>query len=99
MQQIEQEVRQFVVDNFLFDESGNSFSNDDSFIENGIVDSMGILNLVTFVQDTYRVRVLDQEITTDNWDSVTRIAVFVRSKLAGTTAEAEAAAATQLAVN
>jgi acyl carrier protein len=81
MQQIEQEVRQFVVDNFLFGESNGHFSNDDSFIENGLVDSMGILSLITFVEQTYAVPVREEELVTDNWDSVHRIATFVQNKL------------------
>jgi len=83
MQQIEQEVRQFVIDNFLLGMSDDHLCDDDSFLEKGLVDSMGILSLVTFVEEKYAVPVADKELVTDNWDSVRRISEFVRSKLNG----------------
>ena len=81
MEQIEQELRQFVIDNFLFGEGEEKFSNDDSFLDTGIVDSMGILQLVSFVQEKYAIRVADDELMPDNWDSVRRVAGFVQRKL------------------
>lgn len=80
MQQIEQEVRQFVIDNFVFDNATRSFSNNDSFFDNGLVDSMGVLTLVEFVRDKYGIEAQDDELLPDNWDSVSRIANFVRAK-------------------
>jgi acyl carrier protein len=73
------EVRSFITDNFLFGQSGN-FSDEDSFLENGLIDSMGILTLVDFVSEKYQISVADEEILPDNWDSVLRIANFVQSK-------------------
>lgn len=81
MQEIAQEVRSFVVDNFLFGEGNGQFSNDDSFFERGLVDSMGILTLVEFVKQKYAISIEDEEIVPDNWDSVQRIADFVQSKM------------------
>jgi acyl carrier protein len=80
--QVEQEVRQFVVDNFLFGKDGDTFSNGDSFLERGIINSLGILALISFVEKQYAFHILDEEVTTDNWDSVDRIAGFVNCKLA-----------------
>jgi acyl carrier protein len=84
MEQIEQELRQFVVDNFLFGEGEGQFSNEDSFLEKGLVDSMGILTLVNFVQEKYAIAIADEELVPDNWDSVRRIAAFVQGKLSVT---------------
>jgi len=81
MEQIERELRQFVIDNFLFGEGESQFSNEDSFLEKGFVDSMGILTLVNFVQEKYAIGVADEELVPENWDSVHRIAGFVNSKL------------------
>ena len=83
MQEIAQEVRRFVIENFLFGEDGQ-FSNDDSFFERGLVDSMGILTLVEFVKQKYGISIEDEEIVPDNWDSVQRIANFIHSKQATT---------------
>jgi len=81
MPEIVQEVRSFVLENFLFDEGNGHFSNDDSFLDHGLVDSIGILSLVEFVRAKYGIEIEDEEIVPDNWDSVGRIAAFVLSKL------------------
>jgi acyl carrier protein len=81
MQEIEQSIRSFVIENFLFGEPDAQLSNEDSFLENGLVDSMGILTLVEFVKDKYTISIEDEEIVPDNWDSVHRIAAFVQNKL------------------
>ena len=80
MESIAQQVRQFIVDNLLFGQGGDRLSNDDSFLANGLVDSMGILSLVTFVQETFAIFIADEEIVPENWDSISRIAAFVASK-------------------
>ena len=87
MHQIQEDVRQFVTDDFLFD-SSSQFADDDSFIEKGLIDSMGILRLITFVEKKYAIRVLEEELITENWDSVERVAMFVQKKLGTTHAAA-----------
>jgi acyl carrier protein len=82
MPEIADEVRSFVIDTFLFGERDGRFSNDDSFLENGLIDSIGILSLVEFVKEKYAISIADDEIVPDNWDSVSRIAAFVQTKLA-----------------
>lgn len=74
-------VRQFVIDNLLFGEGAETFSDDDSFLEKGLVDSTGMLTLVEFVAETFGVSVDDDEIVPENWDSVNRIAKFVKAKV------------------
>lgn len=81
MQQLEQEVRQFIVDNFMFENGNGSFSNEDSFLETGLVDSMSIMTLVEFVKEKYAISIEDEELVPDHWDSVSRIASFVQSRL------------------
>lgn len=84
MQQLEQEVRQFVIDNFIFDSDHHSFSNDASFFETGLLDSVGVLSLVEFVKEKYGISVEDDELLPENWDSVNRIATFVQARLCRT---------------
>lgn len=81
MQRVEQEIRQFVIDNFVRAAGDGDFSNEDSFLETGLVDSMGILNLVEFVREKFSVSVADEELVPEHWDSVCRVAEFVQSKL------------------
>ena len=82
METFTQELRQFIVNNFLFgDESGQfAFSDDDSLQERGIVDSTGFLELVCHLQDHYAVAIADEELVPDNLDSIARIARFIDRK-------------------
>lgn len=78
--EIEREIREFVIDNFLFGQPDELFLDTDSFLEKGLIDSMGILTLVEFVRDRYRIAIEDEELIPENWDSVQRIARFIQSK-------------------
>ena len=77
-----QELRQFIVDNFLFgDESERfAFSETDSFQERGIVDSTGILELVCHLEEKYAIDVTDGELVPENLDSLSRIARYIHRK-------------------
>jgi len=79
---IEEQVRQYIADNFLFSEDGYQLSDDVSFLEEGIVDSTGVLELVMFVEETFDVTVEDEEIVPENFDSVSRLAAYIRRKVA-----------------
>lgn len=75
-------VREFVVDNFLFGEE-KGLANETSFLEKGIIDSTGILELVSFLEETYEIKVDDEELVPENLDSLANIDVFLRRKLNG----------------
>ena len=79
---IEEQIRQYVADNFLFSDDGYQLSDDVSFLEEGIVDSTGVLELVMFVEDTFGITVQDEEIVPENFDSVSQLAAYVRRKMA-----------------
>ncbi len=81
MPQIEQQLRQFVVDNFLFGQDGESLGNGDSFLDRGIVDSMGVLELVGFLEESYGITVEDEELVPDNLDSIDNVVRYLRRKL------------------
>lgn len=81
MDDVAQKIRAFVIDNLLFGQGANSFSNDDSFLEKRLIDSMGVLALVEFVAEAFAVSIDDSEIVPENWDSVNRIKRFVEAKL------------------
>jgi acyl carrier protein len=80
MESIEQQIAAFIANKILFSKNGYTHSFDASFLEEGIVDSTSILELVLFTEKTYGVSVDDSEITPDNFDSVKKLADFVRSK-------------------
>jgi acyl carrier protein len=81
MWSIEQEIRQFIIDNFLFGEPEPQLSNDDSLLDQGIIDSMGVLELVTFLEDKYEIEIPDDELVPTNLDSVNRMVEFVQRKV------------------
>ncbi|KQT59905.1 acyl carrier protein [Methylobacterium sp. Leaf456] len=78
--QVRDQVRAFVVETFLFGDAATDLPEQGSFIEQGIIDSTGILELVAFVEDTFGLVVADAEILPANFDSVARVADFVARK-------------------
>jgi len=81
MPNVEQELRRFVIDNFPFGQVGDALSNDDSFLDRGIIDSTGVLELVTFLEERYDIKVEDDELVPDNLDSINRLVKFLERKL------------------
>lgn len=79
---IEERVRDFIARNLLYSETGFTYTDDTSFLQEGIIDSLGVLELVEFVQKSFGVKVKQTEVTRANFDSVATLAVFVRGKLA-----------------
>lgn len=78
--QIENEVRKFIMDNFIVD-GENHLSDEDSLLEKGIIDSTGVLELVAFIEETYPFKIKDEELVPENLDSIKNISQFIRSKL------------------
>jgi acyl carrier protein len=76
----ESTIRAFILENFLFTDNGSRLEDDASFLEEGIVDSTGVLELVMFVEETYGFSVEDDEILPENFDSVEQLAAYVRRK-------------------
>ena len=79
MNNITGELREFITENFLFGQD-IALADDDSFLEQGIIDSTGVLELVTFIEDKYQITVDDSELVPDNLDSIERLVRFVQSK-------------------
>ena len=86
---VEQEIRAFIVDNFLFgDDAG--LREESSFLREGIVDSTGIMQLVSFIQESYGIAVEDEELVPENLDSIKRVASFIKSKRGNSCTDAAA---------
>lgn len=85
---IETLIRAYILENFLFSDDDSQLQNDASFLEEGIVDSTGVLELVMFVEETFDVTVEDEEILPENFDSVTQLARYVRVKTGEATPDA-----------
>lgn len=76
------DIRQFVVDTFLFGD-GDWLQDDTSFLEKGVIDSAGMLELITFLETSYHVVIGDEEVVRENFDSVERVVSFLSAKLDG----------------
>ncbi len=80
MQSIEQKIRNFIAENILFSNDGYPYSDETSFLENGVIDSMNVMEIVAFVEEAFGVDVEDREIIPSNFDSVQNVATYLRSK-------------------
>ena len=77
---IKNKVREFIKNNFLFGNDSFSLSDDDSFLETGIMDSTGILELITFIEENYSISIEDDELLPENLDSLNNVAAFIKRK-------------------
>jgi acyl carrier protein len=74
------QIRSFIFENFLFDADESSLGNDDSFLEQGVIDSTGVLELVNWLEETFSMKVQDEELVPENLDSVNKLASFIAQK-------------------
>jgi acyl carrier protein len=77
---MEHTVRQFIIQNFLFGQDDGTLRDEDSFLEKGVIDSTGVLELVAFLEAHYGIHVADEELIPDNLDSIAKLSTFIRIK-------------------
>jgi len=77
---VKEQIRNFVAENFLFSANGFDLGDDASFLDEGVVDSTGTLELVMFVEETFGIDVGDNEIEPENFDSVNKLAAYIARK-------------------
>ena len=80
MSSVEERIRTHIAENILFSDNGYTYADDASFLEEGIVDSMGIMELVMLVDEGFGITVEDEEVIPDNFDSVSKLAAYIRRK-------------------
>jgi len=80
---IKAQVRQYIAKNLLFSDNGFTYADDASFLEEGIIDSLGVMELVLFIEEKFGVKVKDEELTPDNFDSVNKLASYIQDRLSG----------------
>jgi acyl carrier protein len=76
-----EKTRSFIFENFLFDADDELLANDTSFLEQGIIDSTGVLELVKWLEDTFEIKVDDTELVPENLDSVNKLTAFLSTKI------------------
>jgi len=84
------ELQKFVVENFLLGQPEETLAEDSSFLENGIIDSTGILELIGFVERTFNLHMEDDDLVPANLDSLRKLTLFIERKRAAATKEASA---------
>ena len=77
---IEGQIKDYIAKNLLFSSDGFKYRDDASFLEEGIVDSQGVMELVLFVEENFNIQVKDSEIVPDNFDSVSKLSAYIQSK-------------------
>ena len=76
-------IRNFILKNFLFSEDEKALPDDNSLIASGAIDSTGVLELIMFVEETFKIKVAEEEMVPENLDSVIKIVHFLQRKRSG----------------
>lgn len=79
-EKVRDEIRKFIVDSYLLGDESVKFTDSDSFMRRGIIDSMGILELTAFLEQQYSITVADNEMLPTNLDSVENLIGFIKTK-------------------
>jgi len=74
-------LKQFITDNYLVASGFDGIKDNNSFMEMGLIDSTGILELLEFVEETFTIKVDDEEVVPDNLDSLERLTLFIETKM------------------
>ena len=80
-QDIKQQIIDFITNNFLFDNAQASLNEKESLLETGVIDSTGVLELIAFIEETYGIKVEDEEIIPENLDTILDITYFIKQKI------------------
>ena len=80
MSELKEKIRVFVVENFLFGDDSN-LKDDISFLEEGIIDSTVILELVDFIEEEFEISVDDEELVPENLDSLNNVTSYIEKKV------------------
>jgi len=95
---IEDKIRSFILKNLYYAENSD-LTDDVSFLAEGIIDSMGSMELVAFVESEFKVKVEQSEVVVKNFDSISKMAAFVRRKLAASEGRDDVVSQIPLPVN
>lgn len=78
--EIGEQIRRYIAENLLFSDSDFPYPDDSSFLKNGVVDSTGVMELVSYVEKEFGVTVSPQEVVPDNFDSVSSLIKYIQRK-------------------
>ena len=78
----ETKIRNYILENYLFTDDQSALNNNDSFLNKGILDSTGILEVIYFLEEDFGIKIDDEEMIPENLDSVDNIVGFLKRKAA-----------------
>jgi acyl carrier protein len=76
-------LREFILENFVTGMEPDDLKDDTSFLDEGIIDSTGVLEMVDYLEETYNISVEDEEVLPENFDSIDNLDAYIARKLAG----------------
>lgn len=76
MSEMKEKIRNFIVENFLFGEK-NELKDDASFLEEGIIDSTGVLELIEFLEEEFNIEIDDEDMIPENLDSLNNLEKYM----------------------
>jgi acyl carrier protein len=79
---VKEVLRRYITENFLPQAGLERLDDTDSFMEKGIIDSTGVLELLGFIEEEFRIKVEDGEVFPENLDSLQKLTQFIQRKLA-----------------
>ena len=80
-QDIKKQIIDFITNNFLFDNTQTNLDEKESLLETGVIDSTGVLELIAFIEETYGIKIEDEEIIPENLDTILDITYFIGQKI------------------
>ena len=81
--EIEAQVRKYILENFMYSDDQSRLTGELSLIDNGIVDSTGVLELVGFIEETFGFKVDDADLVPDNFDSLAKMTAYIERRRSG----------------
>ena len=78
---IRSKLKVFIREKFPLGDDSKALNDEDSFLERGIIDSTGVLELVNFIEETFNIKVEDEELIPDNLDSMNKLTSYVKRKI------------------
>ncbi len=80
---IKGDIKKFIIENYLKVARNKQLNDDDSFLEQGIIDSIGVIELTNFIQEKYSIKIEVTEIVPENFDTLNNLERYITKKLKG----------------
>jgi len=80
---VRDELRTFVFESIMYGQNTSFLRDDSSFLESGVIDSTGVLELVTYLENKFGFKIADEELVPENLDSINNVLRFIERKRSG----------------